>query len=112
MPFGKYKGRELGDVPESYLLWLLDEAENLSGTLRREITRVLGLEDPDDDDEDDDPTPPPPATPPGAPTIEAIVKAWYRRMAYKYHPDRGGSTDAMQTINDAHDHLKELAGIK
>ncbi len=25
MPFGKYKGKQLQDVPASYLLWLWDE---------------------------------------------------------------------------------------
>lgn len=25
MPFGKYKGERVGDVPASYLLWWLDE---------------------------------------------------------------------------------------
>lgn len=25
MPFGKYKGEKLGDVPADYLLWLVDQ---------------------------------------------------------------------------------------
>lgn len=27
MPFGKYKGEKLGDVPASYLLWLGDQPD-------------------------------------------------------------------------------------
>lgn len=25
MPFGKYKGKKMGEVPASYLLWIYDE---------------------------------------------------------------------------------------
>jgi len=28
MPFGKYKGKELQDIPASYLLWLYNEGLN------------------------------------------------------------------------------------
>ena len=28
MPFGKYKGKELQDIPASYLLWLYNEDLN------------------------------------------------------------------------------------
>jgi len=28
MPFGKYKGESLGDIPAHYLLWLADEADS------------------------------------------------------------------------------------
>lgn len=28
MPFGKHKGKYLGDIPARYLLWLADDAEN------------------------------------------------------------------------------------
>lgn len=36
------------------------------------------------------------------------LKAQYRRLAMKYHPDRGGSTEIMQEINDEHDKLFEV----
>ena len=31
------------------------------------------------------------------------LKKQYRRLAMKYHPDMGGSTEAMQQINAEHD---------
>lgn len=46
MPFGKYKGESLENVPESYLLWLLDNCTNLSKTLAGEIRRVLDIGEP------------------------------------------------------------------
>lgn len=36
MPFGKYKGLDLEDVPASYLLWLYEEG-NLLGELKEYI---------------------------------------------------------------------------
>lgn len=36
MPFGKYTGRRLIDLPESYILWLLDKT-----TCGPELTRML-----------------------------------------------------------------------
>ena len=36
------------------------------------------------------------------------LKKQYRRLAMKYHPDCGGSTEAMQQINAEHDALFEV----
>ena len=36
MPFGKYKGQELSEVPDSYLLWLYENGKCF-GELRRYI---------------------------------------------------------------------------
>lgn len=35
------------------------------------------------------------------------LKKQYRRLAIKYHPDMGGSTEIMQQINAEHDRLFE-----
>lgn len=48
MPFGKYKGRKIIDLPEPYLLWLQRKGfpENLLGELLHEILeiKINGLE--------------------------------------------------------------------
>lgn len=36
------------------------------------------------------------------------LKAAYRRLAMRYHPDRGGDTETMQAINREHDALFEV----
>jgi len=34
MPFGKYKGTALANIPASYLLWLRENANNLSEPMK------------------------------------------------------------------------------
>jgi hypothetical protein len=117
MPFGKYKGGDLEDIPDDYLLWVLDNCELRSPTLRRAIHERLGLTwEPDEGDEEPSvgwgrAAPPPPQPPGGAP-VAAIraavldaVKQWHRRAALAHHPDRGGSVATMQAINAAADDL-------
>lgn len=36
-----------------------------------------------------------------------VIKAAYKALAIKYHPDRGGDTVAMQAVNAAYDRLKK-----
>lgn len=43
MPFGKYKGTQVSDVPVSYLQWAWREVKPKGG-LRREIANVLGID--------------------------------------------------------------------
>jgi hypothetical protein len=39
-----------------------------------------------------------------------LVRGWYRQLCLDFHPDRGGTTAAMQAINEAHSRLRrELA---
>lgn len=121
MPFGKYKGGDLEDIPDDYLLWVLDNCELRSPTLRRAIHERLGL-DWEPNDEGEGPTvgrgrtaapPPPPQPPPsgGAPVAAVraavldAVRQWHRRAALAHHPDRGGSVAVMQAINAAADDL-------
>jgi hypothetical protein len=40
MPFGKYSGEYLADIPRGYLRWCLENAEIRSPDLRRAIERV------------------------------------------------------------------------
>lgn len=39
---------------------------------------------------------------------DGIVSKWYREMAMKFHPDRGGHHEAMVAINFAYERLKEM----
>lgn len=65
------------------------------------------------------PPPPPRATgpdprrvlgiPPGAVLTRRLIKDRQRALAMKHHPDRGGSTAAMQKINDAATELLKQA---
>lgn len=114
MPFGKHKGLDLHDVPDSYLLWVLGNVETLSPILRGCIERHLGVEETADPPRD----PWHVRTPGGAdappkPTlaaIEEVVSTMRRRYASANHPDRGGSLEAMQAVNGLCDDI--IAAIR
>jgi hypothetical protein len=40
-----------------------------------------------------------------------IVKMAYRRASSKYHPDKGGSVEMMQAVNQAYEVLKDHSGM-
>lgn len=41
LPFGRYKGRLVSEVPKDYLVWLLKNSTRLRSDLRTEIERVI-----------------------------------------------------------------------
>jgi uncharacterized protein (DUF3820 family) len=43
MPFGKYKGQDVEDVPTGYLMWLLENGDNVPATLIEEMENQLKL---------------------------------------------------------------------
>jgi hypothetical protein len=98
MPFGKYRGTPIDRVPESYLRWCIANCSNLSLYLRMEIERYLSLTS----------QPQQPATAMVDPTM---VDSWYRKLAREFHPDLGGSHDAMKAVNRGREVLLELAGV-
>jgi len=96
MPFGKYSGLALADLPDSYLSWLLgldDLREPLKSAAwseyrrrvdahaERQRTAVLTLD-------------------------AGRVKQIYREMAFKWHPDHGGTKEAMQAVNEFYEALQ------
>ena len=89
MPFGKHRGCYVEDLPQSYLRWLLDNVD-LREPLLTEVCNALV---------DYDPSP--------VPSTDK-VRIIYRELAFKWHPDRGGSTEAMQALNEFHDRLYEV----
>ena len=100
MDFGKYKDRPVEDVPTSYLEWCLRKCECLRPWLRRAIEAVL---------HDRGRAEPEPV--PALPDLAWVVSQWYREMALRFHPDRGGDVQVMQALNSAHERLKELLGV-
>jgi hypothetical protein len=99
MPFGKYKGRPLQDLPASYLRWVLRECD-LRPWLEDAIRRVLAGTDRQREWRRE--------PEPGVDVPEDLIARWYRTLVMKWHPDRGGSTEAMQAVNDARELLVEL----
>lgn len=88
--FGKYAGYPLTEVPSSYLCYALEEftiPEVLAANCRRELIRRLGLvttpivADPDVD-------------------LRVLIRQKYHELSKRYHPDKGGTTESMQALND------------
>jgi hypothetical protein len=116
MPFGKHRGKLLGDVPDGYLSWLLRECD-LDDWLRQAVEEEMrfrygepaaGTAGPRQQSSDASPR----AFRGGTLIdLKTTVQRWYWSLCMKYHPDRGGSTEVMQAINDAHERLRRLLGV-
>ena len=103
MPFGKYRGMVLEELPDSYFLWLvtLDLREPLASAVSREAARrgMRGSRRPELPLVDRD-------------VAEELVGAGVRSLARKYHPDAGGRHETMTAVNVAAEWLRrQLRGL-
>lgn len=90
LQFGKYKGDDIKTVPDDYLQWLISSSEATIKLAKDELERREACEDAD------------------LPTIAQLIKAGYRELAKKNHPDVGGSTEKMKEVNAAKSRLEDL----
>jgi hypothetical protein len=108
MSFGKYRGQDVKQVPSSYLLWAMGHAGCLEweyyAPLRRAIKAELRRRG-DGDEADEAPWDDPAGT---DLDVEAVCLQWFREMSKRWHPDRGGSDQAMAAVNDGLDRLRRL----
>ena len=93
MPFGKFSGLPLADIPTDYLTWLLslaDLREPLKSAAWAEYRRRVDAQ--------------------GGQAVSTLgadaIKAIYRTLAFKWHPDRGGTKEAMQAVNEFYEALQ------
>ena len=98
MPFGKHKGTPIDQVPLSYIEWLLDK-DNIDGWLRSELeeSRRKQLGGPFDEfrhEFEDD-------------LQSRKIRKIYLELSKKWHPDKGGSNEAMAALNMFHEKLIE-----
>jgi hypothetical protein len=87
--FGKYKDVELADVPESYINWLIDDSRKKIAFYERELTRRENIEDAN------------------LSMAERLLKAGYRDLMKKHHPDAGGSHESCLEVQAAYDLLQD-----
>jgi Putative quorum-sensing-regulated virulence factor len=102
MPFGKYQGRFMEEIPSSYLEWVLTFA--YSDWLIEGIKEELGKRDEEFTI---------PNTPSQANLREhalEIISAGRKAQMKKHHPDVGGTDESAQGVNLAHDWLQLLVG--
>ena len=100
MPFGKYRGWLLSDLPDGYLQWLRtlsDLREPLRSDCDREWRRRYATYDE---------PPPPKHEEPGALRVAAedstmfreLVETGFRQVALRLHPDHGGRMEDMRQL--------------
>ena len=104
MPFGKYAGALLTDLPDQYLAWLQTPPVVLREPLKsfvadeaarrerlRDAQRAADLVTPDVID-----------------AANEIIKHGVRALTRTRHPDAGGSVDAMAAVNNAAELLRAM----
>jgi hypothetical protein len=108
--FGKYRDRRVCDVPLSYLSWCLRELRDLDPALRQvmaESLRRRGAAAGEDDGGGDEPA--------GAvmpvEELRERLRDWWRPIAFRHHPDRGGDAKLMAILNHLKDELYKALNI-
>ncbi len=103
MPFGKYRGCYIGDIETGYLQWLWHNAE-LYGELRDAVYRELKNREARAEFFESCGA----SGASGAGIDARQVQRIFRTLAFKWHPDRGGSTSAQQALNEFYERLKQI----
>jgi uncharacterized protein (DUF3820 family) len=110
IPFGKHRGKPLCDVPTDYLQWFQATCQDADYRLRQAVKMELqdrrdGVrhEEPDYDGPQREST--------EVLDVRTLAGQWYRRLAVEFHPDRGGSHEAMKAVNRGRDLLLEMVGV-
>jgi hypothetical protein len=103
-PWGQFQGHRLTAVPGSYLVTLLEKRDwpfreyrlrdAVAEELRRRINAIVPNNAEEDIDEEED----------DGPDIKAVL----RSAALRFHPDRGGSRDAMTAVNWINEQVRAL----
>jgi len=83
----------LEDIPTEYLEWLL--SIELKPQLRHGVEKELRQREENGQE----------GSACDAEEIGSIVQKWYRALALKYHPDRGGAHEAMLAVREANELL-------
>jgi len=110
LPFGRYKGERLADVPTPYVEWLalIAERDPLRSEVDAELDRRAREEDAAGASEFEEP--PKPTDPPPLGVREIIVHG-FRVAAMRTHADQGGSDAAMRQLLAAREWLIQTAGL-
>jgi hypothetical protein len=100
MPFGKYRGLPLSEIPDCYLRWLstIDLSGWLAEAVQAELDVRMGLPPRRAGGED--------AGADVRSMAAEIVERGYRAAARVHHPDLGGSNDAMRLVTEARAYLR------
>jgi hypothetical protein len=104
MPFGKFRGLPIQDLPSDYLEWLVG-LDNLHGRLRRAVDAEWQYRR--WEEESRRPVEPAPAMDAEDRALLAeLLQAGYRALARRYHPDVGGDGNTMVRLNRLMERLR------
>ena len=87
MPFGKHKGTCIDQLPASYIEWILENTD-VDGWLRQQLEKSYEFQLYG-------------GTNNGDPSH--VIKSAYQTSAKKWHPDKGGTHEAMIAVNEFHE---------
>ncbi len=101
MPFGKYKGTPVGEIPRDYLRWLQDNVE-----LRPQLAAAIRetLEGASDESSRS-------ASKPSKAELQKSVDRWYDHVYDKFGPGKGYSDDAILVVEYAKQQLELELGL-
>lgn len=112
MPFGKYRGYQLEHLPDGYLAWLCD-LDDLRPRLKQAIEEEWERRHPSRQQ-----APPPGGSssgfaldlqPEDRALLTDLLRAGYKALALKHHPDVGGQPDVMRRLNNLMEWLRQKA---
>lgn len=105
--FGKHKGWPVNELPDGYLQWLFF-LETLNPDIEQAVKMEVATRWPDKIQLTIKQPRQRAARTKKKPPEQAAIKAIFRELAMKFHPDTGGDTAAMAAINEFYERLKKL----
>ena len=101
VPFGKYRGRLLSELPNDYLEWLYSR-QNIREPLRSQVDAEYERRRINEEERGTELVPGELLA-----MAEEVVKIGFRNLARRYHPDSGGSHERMTELNRAVEFLRK-----
>lgn len=108
MPFGKYKGTPISELPDWYLTWALEHLTEISGELWIALKREW-----DARQRGSSTDMPSPSSVPDGVSLEIasqIISEGRRALTRRHHPDIGGDPSVMLSVNVTYDFLVKRIG--